>query len=123
MKDQSEYYTKELERLELQQKDLHDRYSSKEIKVDRHDYSRIVNANIKIAPKSGEKLKNYIEKVKVHQEISQEVNWKTHVDNPYKVWHTHKLPMGCFMCKDTEFISVLVQVLELIDKSNPNISF
>ncbi len=127
MKDSSEYYKEEdnraLERLELQQKKLHDRHNSEELQVDKFDYMNIVNANNRLCPKGGEKLSNYIEKLKVHQEISHQVNWDTHVDNPYKVWHTHRIPAGCFMCKDQEFIGVLIQALEVINHLHPNITF
>ncbi len=120
-----------MEKLEKQQRELrerqdaqdNDRYNTLDDRVSKHDYMRIVNAKIKIAPNSAEKLKDYITKLKIHQDIAHEKNWSTHVDNPYKTWHTHRNPLGCFMCEDTAFIAVLIQVLEVINKNYPKIVF
>ncbi len=120
----------ELEKLELEQAELRkmqtaedrDRYNTKEKNIDKHQYMRIINANLKIAPQSGETLKNYITKIQVHQEIAKDKNWETHVENPYKTWHTHTRP-HCFMCEDTQFINILIQVLQVIAKQNPKIQF
>lgn len=119
----TEYYDKEMEKLEKLQKELHDRYNSEPLSVDKNDYQKIVNAKIKIAPIGGENWIQYIERIKIYQKIAFDKNWSTHVDNPYKVWHTHKNPMGCFMCEDTAFISVLIQVLECMAENHPKDKF
>ncbi len=108
-------------RVELLRKDR-DRYNTKEKNISKHDYMRIINANLKIAPKSGQTLTDYIKGIQIHQEIAKEKNWETHVENQYKTWHTHKLP-HCFMCEDIQFISCLVQVLQTINKLYPKIKF
>ncbi len=105
-------------RLERQGKMAYDRYNTVEEQKDINQYKRIVNAKIPIAPKSGETLEQFIQKIKIHQDIQSEKNWRTHVDNATKTWYTHsKSPLGCFMCEDTQFIGVLVQVLEYIAKT------
>ncbi len=127
----SEEYLRQMRQLEEQQQKLRqeqqsedrDRYSTVNEQINQHDYKRIVNAKISIAPTSAETLNHYIEKLKIHHEISYEKNWMTHVDNGKRTWHTHKFPMGCFMCEDQAFIGVLIQVLELIHSQNPNIKF
>ncbi len=119
----SEEYLKELRQLELQEKDLRDRYSTLDKPVDKANYKRIVNAQIKIAPITGEKLKDYVMRLKIYQEIAKDKNYNTHVDNPYKIWRTHKIPLGCFMCEDIQFIGVTIQVLELLSISYPNHKF
>jgi len=119
----NEWYDKELERIELMQKDLHDRHNSEPIAVDKNQYKRIINAKIKIAPITGESWIKYVERIKVYQEIAKDLNWNTHVDNPYKEWHTHKNPAGCFMCNDIAMISVLVQVLECMAAQHPEDQF
>ncbi len=119
----TEYYDKEMEKLEKLQKDLHDRYNSEPLSVDKNDYQKIVNAKIKIAPIGGELWLQYIERVKIYAKIAFDKNWTTHVDNPYKVWHTHKNPMGCFMCEDTAFITVLIQVLECMAEKHSKDKF
>jgi len=119
----SEEYLKEMRKLELQEKQLRDRYSTEEKPLDVHNYKNIVNAKIKIAPFSGETLVDYIKRIKVYQDISKEKNWNTHVDNPYKIWRTHKIPLGCFMCEDQQFINVLIQILEVISDLHPKSIF
>ncbi len=119
----SKEYLDELRKLELQEKQLRDRYSTEEKSRDLHDYKRIVNAKIKLAPVSAESLKDYIKRIKIYQDISKEKNWDTHVDNPYKTWRTHKLPLGCFMCEDQQFIGVLIQVLQVLSDTHPKASF
>ncbi len=120
----TEYYDKEMERLERMQKDLHDRYNEEQLVVDKHDYERVVNSELKIAPKGGENWLHYVERLKIHQDIAQERNWKTHVSNGKKVWYTHKKPAdSCFMCDDITFISTTVKVIELMASQYPNNSF
>ncbi len=119
----TEYYDKEMERLEKMQRGLHDRYNSEELKVDPNDYRKIINAKVKLAPIGGEKWIQYIERIKIYQKIAFDKNWGTHVDNTYKTWHTHKNPSGCFMCEDSAFIAVLIQVLECMAEHHPKDKF
>ncbi len=127
----NEYFDTELARLEKQQNELRknaekedrDRHSTLDENIDIHAYRRIVNAKINIAPTSTETLSQYVKKIKVYQEIAHQKNWQTHVDNPYKTWHTHKNPLGCFMCEDTAFIAVMIQVLEVLADKYPKAKF
>ncbi len=119
----SKEYLDEMRKLELQEQQLRDRYSTEEEPLDKHNYKNIVNADVKLAPEHGETLKHYIEKIEIFQKISKDKNWDTHVDNSYKTWHTHRLPLGCFMCEDQQFINVLVQVLKVISSSNRKVKF
>ncbi len=124
------YHDKELVALEEEQRllnerqeaNIRDRINTITQPSDRHDFMRIVNADIQIAPKTGEKLKDYIQRIKIFQDISYRKNWETHVDNGRKTWYTHKRP-SCFMCEDQQFISVIVQSLQVINKQNPNLKF
>ncbi len=100
-----------------------DRYNTIDENEDPQNYQRIVNSKIKLAPSDAESLETYLTRIKIYQNIARETNWNTHVDNPYKTWHTHKNPMGCFMCQDTQFIQVLIQVLQLINDQHPSIHF
>ncbi len=119
----TEYYDKELEKLEKMQKELHDRYNSEPVEADPDNYRKIVNAKTKLAPISGEKWAEYVVRIKIYQKIGFDLNWATHVDNPYKVWHTHKNPAGCFMCSDQVMIGVLIQVLECMAENHPDSKF
>ncbi len=100
-----------------------DRYNTVKPPEDENQYRKILNAQLSIAPTSVETLEQYIQKIKIHQKIARDRNWNTHVDNPFKTWHQHKNPAGCFMCNDIEFIAVLVQVLELIQDNYSSITF
>ncbi len=100
-----------------------DRYNTLEESEDKFSYRKIVNAQIDLAPTSDEKLEQYLQRIKIYEKIARDKNWNTHVDNPYKTWHQHKNPMGCFMCQDTQFIRVLVQVLQVINELYPTIRF
>ncbi len=125
------YYDKEMAKLEKQQAELRKQQESNII--DRHntiadqtninDYKRIINSSLQITPNASEKLKNYIQRLQIYQEISYTKNWETHVDNGRKTWYTHKTPLGCFMCQDQQFISVLIQVLQFLSSQNPKLSF
>ncbi len=124
------YHDKELVKLEEEQRilreraeaNIQDRINTITQPSSRHDYMRIINADIQIAPKSGEKLKDYIQRIKIFQDIAYRKNWETHVDNGRKTWYTHKRP-SCFMCEDQQFISVIIQSLQVIAKQNPSIKF
>ncbi len=135
MKDESEYYkqmdARALEKLEKEQRQLRvreeadwrDRYNTETKQESEHYYRKIVNAKIKIAPISGEKIYDYIKRLKIYQTISHDKNWETHVDNGKRTWHTHTLPLGCFMCEDTQFITVTIQVLQILADANPTFIF
>ncbi len=130
MKDTSSYYDHEMEKLEQQQAKLRqeqedntrDRVNTITKPSSKHDYMRIVNADIQTSPKTGEKLSDYIKKIKIFQDIAYITNWETHVDNGRKTWYTHKRPQ-CFMCADQQFIAVIIQAMQVINKQNPNIKF
>ncbi len=126
------YVDRELEKIEKQQRELRtrqdsedkDRYNTLEPTTnDNNLYMRIVNAKINLAPSTGETLEDYIKKILIYQEIAKTKNWNTHVDNPYKTWRTHKIPVGCFMCEDMAFIGVLIQVLQVLNHNNKSLKF
>ncbi len=124
------YYDNEMAKLEKQQAELRqqqedntrDRINTITKPSSKHDYMRIVNADLQLAPKSGEKLKDYIKKLIIFHDISYQKNWETHVDNGRKTWYTHRRP-SCFMCEDQIFITTIIQSLQVINKQNPNITF
>ncbi len=135
IKDSSEFYKNQdkriLEKLELEQAELRkremadwrDRYNTTDKQESEHYYKKIVNAKIKIAPISGEKIHDYLKRLQIYQTIAKDKNWETHVDNGKRTWHTHTLPLGCFMCEDVQFISVTIQVLQLLADGNPEFTF
>ncbi len=100
-----------------------DRYNTLDENEDPHNYRKIINSQSDITPTAGESLAQYLQRITIYEKIARDKNWNTHVDNPYKTWHQHKNPMGCFMCQDTQFIRVLVQVLQVISDQEPTLSF
>ncbi len=69
------YYDKEMQKLEEQQRRLReeqeantrDRINTISKPSSKHDYMRIVNADLQTSPKTGEKLSDYIKKIKIFQ--------------------------------------------------------
>ena len=116
------YFDKQLEKLEKEQRELAkrtaegniDRYNQPESQYEIQDFKDLVQSKIEFAPRQGESWSDYAQQVKVYAKMNAKKNWLTHVDNPYKVWRTHRLPLGCFMCEDTNLISVLVRVICLM---------
>jgi len=102
---------------------VRDRHNTLDPPEDKHAYRKIVNAQLSLAPSSAESLETYLTRIQIYEQIAREKNWNTHVDNPYKTWHQHKNPMGCFMCQDTQFIHVLIQVLQVINEQYPKLQF
>ncbi len=97
-----------------------DSYNSLDIQADLHDAEKIINASqIEYAPRTNEKYQHFLERIKIHQEIAHNLNWRTHVENGRKIWHTHKLPAGCFMCNDTTMITVLIQIITIMVLKDP----
>ncbi len=134
IKNQSDFYdamdANALTKLELDQKtkreradaDWRDRYNTTEKQESEHYYKKIVNAKLKIAPISGEKIHDYIKRLKIYQTIAHDKNWETHVDNGKRTWYTHRKP-ACFMCEDVIFITVTIQIIELLADANPDFVF
>jgi len=66
-----------------------------------------------------ENLKNYTERLQIHVETLQQINHKTHVEAPKGCWHTHTRP-DCFMCKDREMYTYLLNLFKVIAEQLPN---
>jgi len=127
----TEYFDKELAKLERQQRELRkraeqgllDRYNQPESQFEIRDYKDLVNSRIEFAPKEGQTWETYVSEVRVYAKANAKKNWMTHVDNSKKTWYTHTLPLGCFMCEDTNLISVLVRVIALMASKHPSQRF
>ncbi len=111
-----------MRKLELQEKDLQSQYTDEE-KLDPYNYKSVTNTSLDYAPKKEEKWSQYIVRLCTYAEISAEKNRKTHIDGPRKAWYTHRNPMGCFMCEDTNLISMMLRVLKLITNQYPDNRF
>ncbi len=97
-----------------------DKYNSMDIQGEIFEASKIINAQqLEYAPRTNETYVHFLERIRMYQEIAHNKNWRTHVDNGRKVWHTHKLPGGCFMCEDTQMITVLIHIITIISLKDP----
>ncbi len=106
----SEEYLRQMRLLERQEADLTSQYTDLE-KIDVNDYKKVVNANVTYAPHKGETWRQYAERVMIYCDLSAKKNRLTHIDGPRKAWYTHRNPMGCFMCEDTNLISLMRRVI------------
>ncbi len=107
----SEEYLREMRKLELQEKHLVSQYDNDEEKLDPNNYKSVTNANIEYSPHKIESWHEYSERVKIYVELAAKKNRLTHIDGPRKAWYTHRSPMGCFMCEDTNLIHMLSRVI------------
>ncbi len=121
-RDMSEEYLKEMRELERQELGLKSQYTDEE-KRDVYDYKTLVNSSVTYTPHNGESWKEYAIRMKIYAGINAEKNRLTHIDGPRKAWYTHRNAAGCFMCNDTNLISVLVRVLCLMGDVSPDNRF
>ncbi len=114
----SEEYLRQLRELERQEQDLKSQYTNEE-KLDPNDYKQIVNARLNYAPKTGQTWQSYADTLGIYTKLASEKNRLTHIDGPRKAWWTHRNPMGCFCCEDTNLISCLYSVIQLMASQYP----
>ncbi len=108
-----------IEQLERQEKGLINKYSNEE-RLDPNDYKNIVRARLKYTPKEGQKWTEYAGGLQIYTDLAAEKNRLTHIDGPRKQWWTHRNPMGCFMCEDTNLISAMLKVIKLMASQHPD---
>ncbi len=118
----SEEYLREMRKLELQEKDLTSQYNNVQLK-DPNDYKNVTNANVTYSPYKGEKWAEYAMRIAIYADINAKKNRLTHIDSPRKSWWTHRNPAGCFMCEDTNLISMLVRVITQMGGVSPDNRF
>ncbi len=118
----SKEYLDEMRKLETQTEHLNSQYTDEQ-KMDENDYHNIVNAQSICTPERGEQLTHYADRLQIYCKIGAEKNYKTHIDGPRKAWYTHRNPMGCFMCEDTNLIAVMRRVIGLLAIEFPSFKF
>ncbi len=111
-----------MEKLELQQKELRDRYNTElKAKVD-DDYQRSVSQDHSEMYQEGQLWSEYHIQIQTYMKIHKEKNWKTHMLGK-KEWYQHRNPMGCFPCQDSTLIKILVQAIGSMAQQYPDQRF
>lgn len=123
MVEENEYYKKEMEKLERRSQSLTDQYNSLDNHYEEQDFNRILNANLDYAPKSHQTWMSYYESARIFAGMNAKKNIKTHINGPKGAWYTHRNPMGCFACEDTNLINVLLAVIGIMSHKMPLESF
>ncbi len=123
-------YQTSMERLEKQQREMRealeqaklDAYNSTQSPYDVVDYKNISEAQIEFAPEKGQSYVSYYESAKVYAKTNAKSNIKKHVNGKSGPWHTH-VTGDCFMCEDSNLISVLVRVIGKMANHHPQDKF
>ncbi len=110
----SEEYLKQMRKLEMQNNNLVNQYDNDEERLDNNDFANLVNSKSICTPEKGETWEHYSDRVSIYAKISADKNRLTHIDGPRKAWYTHRSPMGCFMCEDTNLIAVMRRVIGIM---------
>lgn len=123
--DEKTFFQKEMERIERQQKNLHDQYNQENREFNLDEYVRRLRQGsmLKFGLASGEKISNYYERLRIHVDNAAEKNTKTHVwNNGRGCWFTHtdKFGVGCFMCEDLNLIHYLTSIVGYFAKKYPD---
>ncbi len=114
----SEEYLRQMRLLERQEQGLTEKYTN-EPRLDPNDYHNVVRSRLEYAPKTGQTWKQYADTLGIYTKLASEKNRLTHIDGPRKQWWTHRNPMGCFMCEDTNLISLMLKVIIAMAAEHP----
>ncbi len=123
MKDMSDYYDKQLKKLAIARENLTDQYNSLDNPYQETDYKKILHADLQFTPKKDETILSYATRIKIDSNYNAKKNIQSHINGPKGAWYTHRNPGGCFMCEDTNLISVLVQALLILAENHPELRF
>ncbi len=102
-----------------------DKYNTIEEPEDENLYRNILNADLRIAPRTGQTGKDYLTELNIHIKNSAKKNITTHIIKGVRgrPWYTHLRGDGCFMCEDMNMIHTLYSTMRLIIDKYPNFKF
>ncbi len=123
-------YQAEMQRLEKQQSEMRhaldqaklDQYNSTKSPYDLSGWEGISNCNAEFAPEKGDTWLEYYQASKTYAKINAKNNIKTHINGKNGHWHTHETA-NCFMCEDSNLISILVRVIGFMANKYPASKF
>jgi hypothetical protein len=70
-------------------------------------------------PTINERLQSYIPRLRKTLHQNANVSYNSHI-NP-KMWYTHKLPQGCFICTSDSIANISLDVLEQTIETQPKL--
>lgn len=118
-------FDEEMEKLEKQQRMLHNQYQEENAEFNDYEYVRKLrqayNLSYAISPK--EKLSNYMIRLRVEVDNHAKKNSRTHVwNNGRGCWFTHKdkMGIGCFMCEDMNLLHYMATLIEYFANKYPD---
>ncbi len=101
-----------------------DQYNSLDNPYQESDYNKtILETDTEWLPKKGETYQSYVARATIYAKLASKHNIQSHINGPKGAWWTHRNPSGCFMCEDTNLISCLINILQIISKKYPKGTF
>lgn len=112
-----------MERLEREQRNLHDQHNTLDERVNVDEYVRIIKANasrFKMRPSMS--LQEISSQLLYIVETAAEKNIKTHINCKGGCWYTHldKNGYGCFMCEDLYLSKYLHSIIQYLASKYPS---
>ncbi len=114
------YFQKELEKIERQQRNLHDQYNSEENQRDLGLYAKDTFTNHDYSPHPNQTLASYLIELGIYVKTAQKKAEKMHITCKGGAWYTHRSPLGCFMCEDTQLIYHLYGFIQYLAAKLPS---
>ncbi len=100
-----------------------DQYNTTEPRIDEFDVRNIFQLSQKWAPKKGEKIIDYLPKLKIYTETAIEFSRKTHINGPKGAWYSHRNPMGCFACGLSDILLTSYHIISYISSKDKDLTF
>ncbi len=115
-----------MEKLERQQRELRDRYSTEQLSLNEAEFKQVINATstLDYAIRKGETLEQYVTRLEIYVKLAHKKNWKVHVliGSKGKPWYQHSNSNGCFMCEDTNLIHYMLNIIRYTADKQPSMT-
>lgn len=97
-----------------------DQYNSLRNPYQEDDFNReITESDTDWLPQKKETIQSYHSRLTIYAKLNLKHNVQSHINGPKGAWWTHRNPSGCFMCNDTNLISVMLNVIGNLAKKYP----
>lgn len=114
-----------MEKLERQQRELHNQYEQENQEFNSHEYVRKLRQarHLEYAIRENETISDYVKKLELTVDLAAKKNSRTHVwNNGRGAWFTHsdKFGVGCFMCEDVNLIHYMFSLIRYFAHKYPS---